>query len=207
MRHRKAASTRLAGDPEFIQWIITALSLHGARCPNRHHAPATNSRRRESALAPWLQVIRKQMADLETREFRNREQWRTWLEKHHSSSPGVWLVRHKRHTGVKSIPYEDIVREALCYGWIDSLVKRLDDDRYVLKVTPRRATSKWSDLNRKRWAELKAAALLASAGKLATPTKKYLRPTTGHTRSSHLRRQSSQDRSQSVAVLSEFVSY
>ena len=77
---------------------------------------------------------------------------------------------YKAHTGVKSIHYEDTVREALCFGWIDSLVKRLDDDRYALKVTPRQPTSKWSDINRKRWAELKAAGLLTSAGLAAAPT-------------------------------------
>jgi uncharacterized protein YdeI (YjbR/CyaY-like superfamily) len=71
---------------------------------------------------------------------------------------------------VESIPYEDTVRDALCFGWIDSLVKRLDDERYLLKVTPRQPTSKWSDLNRKRWAELKAAGLLTSAGLAAAPT-------------------------------------
>jgi uncharacterized protein YdeI (YjbR/CyaY-like superfamily) len=71
---------------------------------------------------------------------------------------------------VKSILYEDTVREALCFGWIDSLIKRLDNDRYVLKVTPRQPTSKWSDINRKRWAELEAAGLLTSAGLAAAPT-------------------------------------
>ena len=68
------------------------------------------------------------------------------------------------------MPYEDAVRQALCFGWIDSLIKRLDDDRYALKVTPRRSTSKWSALNRKRWAELKAAGLLTPAGLAAAPT-------------------------------------
>ena len=77
---------------------------------------------------------------------------------------------YKAHTGVQSIRYEDTVREALCFGWIDSLVKRLDDDRYALKVTPRQPTSKWSDINRKRWAALKAAGLLTSAGLAAAPT-------------------------------------
>ena len=77
---------------------------------------------------------------------------------------------YRAHTGVTSIRYEDTVGEALCFGWIDSLVKRLDDDRYALKVTPRRPTSKWSDLNRQRWAELKAAGLLTSAGLAAAPT-------------------------------------
>ena len=107
---------------------------------------------------------------LMTLQIRSRQQWRTWLTKHHRSSPGVWLVRYKTHTAVKSIPYEDMVREALCFGWIDSLVKRLDDDRYLLKVTPRQPTSKWSDINRKRWAELKAAGLLTPASLAAAPT-------------------------------------
>jgi uncharacterized protein YdeI (YjbR/CyaY-like superfamily) len=109
-------------------------------------------------------------AELMTLEVRSRPQWRAWLEKHHTSSPGIWFVFHKAHTGVKSLPYEDTVREALCFGWIDSLIKRLDDDRYALKVTPRRPASKWSDINRKRWAELKAAGLLTTAGLAAAPT-------------------------------------
>jgi len=107
---------------------------------------------------------------LETLEVRTRRQWRAWLAKHHTSSRGVWLVFHKVHTGMASIPYEDMVREALCFGWIDSLVKRLDDERYVVKVTPRKPTSKWSDINRKRWEELKTAGLLTSVGLTAAPT-------------------------------------
>jgi uncharacterized protein YdeI (YjbR/CyaY-like superfamily) len=85
-------------------------------------------------------------------------------------------VFHKAHTGVKSIPYEDAVREALCFGWIDSLVKRLDDDRYAVKVTPRQPTSKWSALNRQRWRELKAAGLLTPAGSAAAPTSNTYAP-------------------------------
>jgi uncharacterized protein YdeI (YjbR/CyaY-like superfamily) len=109
-------------------------------------------------------------ADLITLRVTSRRAWRAWLTKHHTSSPGVWLVFYKAHTGVKSIPYEDAVREALCFGWIDSLLRRFDDDRYALKVTPRRPTSKWSDSNRKRWAALQAAGLLTSAGLAAAPT-------------------------------------
>ena len=108
--------------------------------------------------------------ELMTLESRNRQQWRTWLGKHHVSSPGVWLVFYKDHTGVPSLPYEESVREALCFGWIDSLIKRIDDDRYARKFTPRQPTSKWSDINRKRWAELKAAGLLTPAGLAAAPT-------------------------------------
>jgi uncharacterized protein YdeI (YjbR/CyaY-like superfamily) len=103
-------------------------------------------------------------------DIRTRPSWRRWLAAHGASSPGVWVVRYKPHTGVKSMSYEDLVREALCFGWIDSLVKRLDENRYAIKVTPRRATSRWSDSNRRRWKELQAAGLLAAPGLAAAPT-------------------------------------
>jgi len=109
-------------------------------------------------------------AELKMLRVASRAQWRAWLTKHHTSSPGVWFVFHKAHTGEKSVSYEEMVREALCFGWVDSLIKRLDDRRYAMKVTPRRPTSKWSDSNRKRWVELKAAGLLTSAGLAAAPT-------------------------------------
>src|SRR5262245_12955695 len=105
-----------------------------------------------------------------TLDVRTRRQWRQWLAKHHASSPGIWLVRYRQHTSVKAMPYEDVVREALCFGWVDSLIKRLDDDRYAIKVTPRKPTSKWSDVNRRRWNELEAAGLLAAPGLAAAPT-------------------------------------
>lgn len=108
--------------------------------------------------------------NLITLDIRTRAEWRQWLMEHHASSPGIWLVRHKQHAGVKSMPHEDLVCEALCFGWIDSLVKRLDEERYVIKVTPRKGTSKWSDLNRKRWKRLKAAGLLAPSGLAVAPT-------------------------------------
>lgn len=111
-------------------------------------------------------------ARLLTLDVQTRSAWRRWLEKHHASSPGVWLLRHRLHTGIKSMSYEDLVREALCFGWIDSLIKRLDEHRYVVKVTPRRPTSQWSDPNRKRWKELQAAGLLAAPGLAAAPTGK-----------------------------------
>lgn len=101
---------------------------------------------------------------LVTLDIRTRPQWRAWLAKHHTSSRGIWLVFYKRHAGVKSVAHEDAAREALCFGWIDSLINHLDDHRYAIKVTPRQPSSKWSAINRKRWIELKAAGLLAPAG-------------------------------------------
>lgn len=99
-----------------------------------------------------------------------RTKWRSWLEKNHTTSQGIWLICHKQHTGRTCMEYEDIVREALCFGWIDSLVRRLDDDRYARKLTPRKPASAWSDINRQRWTELEAEGRLASAGKTLAPT-------------------------------------
>lgn len=113
-----------------------------------------------------------QMQRLASLDIPTRRRWRAWLEKHHATSPGVWLTFYKAHTGIKSIVYEDSVREAVCFGWVDSLIRRLDDDRYLLKFTPRKSTSPWSDSNRKRWKELKAAGQLAAAGLAAAPTNK-----------------------------------
>src|SRR5262249_12821814 len=80
------------------------------------------------------------------------------------------LVFHKCRTGVRCIDYEDAVREALCFGWVDSLIKRLDDQRFARKFTPRKPESKWSAINRRRWAELKSAGRLRPPGLAAAPT-------------------------------------
>lgn len=93
---------------------------------------------------------------MKTLLVRTLDQWRDWLAKHHASESEVWLIFHKRHTGVASIDYKDALDEALCFGWVDSLVKRVDDRRYARKFTPRRPNSRWSVVNRKRYAQLKA---------------------------------------------------
>lgn len=107
---------------------------------------------------------------LKTLDARNCEQWREWLAKHHESESEVWLVFHKRQTGRPSIAYDDAVDEALCFGWIDSLIKRLDDDRYARKFTPRKSDSRWSTANRKRYAQLEASGRLMPAGLTRAPT-------------------------------------
>ena len=97
-------------------------------------------------------------------------EWRDWLARHHASESEVWLVFHRRHTGVASIAYKEALDEALCSGWVDSLVKRLDDRRYARKFTPRRPDSRWSAINRKRYAELEAEGRLRPAGIARPPT-------------------------------------
>lgn len=98
------------------------------------------------------------------------DQWRTWLDKHHDAESEVWLIFYKQHTGVGSITYSDALDEARCFGWVDSLVKRLDESRYARKFTPRKTDSRWSEINRKRYAALKASGRLKPSGIDRAPT-------------------------------------
>jgi len=106
---------------------------------------------------------------MKTFDARTSERWRRWLAKHHASESEVWLIFHKQHTGKPSVAYNDAVDEALCYGWIDSLIKRVDDDRYARKFTPRKVDSNWSSANIKRYAALKASNRLAAPGLERSP--------------------------------------
>jgi uncharacterized protein YdeI (YjbR/CyaY-like superfamily) len=76
-----------------------------------------------------------------------REQWREWLREYHQTENLIWLEYYKKHTGKPSIPYNDAVEEALCFGWIDSTIRRIDADRYMQKFTPRKMKSTWSVSN------------------------------------------------------------
>lgn len=81
---------------------------------------------------------------------KKREQWRKWLEKNHLKKPDIWLVFYKKNSGKQRIPYNDAVKEALCYGWIDSTVKPVDEICYAHRFSPRRNNSKLSEMNRER---------------------------------------------------------
>ncbi len=94
----------------------------------------------------------------------SREDWRAWLEQHHSTTQEIWLVYYKKHTGKPTIPYDDAVEEALCYGWIDSRVKRIDDEKYTQKYTPRRKNSVWSKTNKARVAKMIQQGRMTDAG-------------------------------------------
>jgi len=102
--------------------------------------------------------------DLPQVQPKSRRAWRSWLQKHHDASAGVWLVYAKKHTGIPSLTYSDAVEEALCFGWIDSLVHPIDDDFYRQIFTPRKPRSAWSAVNRKRVEQLVAAGLMTAAG-------------------------------------------
>jgi len=110
------------------------------------------------------------MKQLPTVHVRTRQAWRDWLQAHHATITEIWLVFDKAHTGKAAVPYEDAVEEALCFGWVDSLITRLDDTRYARKFTPRKPDSKWSTINRRRYARAQEQGLLAEAGKQRPPT-------------------------------------
>lgn len=82
--------------------------------------------------------------------FNNRGDWRNWLKENHDKEKEVWLIYFKKNIGKPSIPYEESVEEALCFGWIDSLVKKMDDEKYARKFTPRTDFAKWSESNKAR---------------------------------------------------------
>lgn len=96
--------------------------------------------------------------------FENGTKWEYWLEKNHAIETELWLIYYKKHTKKPTIPYDDSVRIALCYGWIDSLVKRLDEECYARKFSPRKDKSVWSESNKKRVAELIKTGKMRPAG-------------------------------------------
>lgn len=96
--------------------------------------------------------------------FKERNEWRAWLEKNHANESEIWLVFYKVKTKKKSIKYEEAVEEALCFGWIDSTVRRIDDEKHMQKYTPRKLKSNWSATNKAKIEKLLKAGVMAQAG-------------------------------------------
>lgn len=101
---------------------------------------------------------------METIEFKNRTEWREWLSRNHDQVDEIWLVYYKKGTGNPSIEYGESLDEALCYGWIDSLIKKIDEQKYARKFTPRKDDSKWSLVNKKRVEQLIRDGLMTEHG-------------------------------------------
>ena len=95
----------------------------------------------------------------------SRAAWRAWLEEHHSNASGVWLVTWRARTGRPTVPYEEAVQEALCFGWIDGRTGRFDDERTMVRFSPRRPGSVWARSNKERVARLEAAGMMTDAGR------------------------------------------
>ncbi|MRR10041.1 hypothetical protein EG831_08220, partial [bacterium] len=111
------------------------------------------------------------MAPIVQRGFADAGQFRAWLAANHATVTVLWLVFFKKHACRESISYEDAVRQALCYGWIDSIVKRLDDDRCLRKFTPRTNRAKWSRSNIERAIELIRSRRMTAAGYAVLPSR------------------------------------
>jgi hypothetical protein len=98
-------------------------------------------------------------------------EWRSWLQRHHDQRTEIWVVYYKKHTGKPTVAYQDAVDEALCFGWIDGFERRMDDERYAQRFTPRRKHSRWSENNVRRYQMLLERGLVAEAGKQAFEAK------------------------------------
>ncbi|MGD8717354.1 MAG: hypothetical protein PVH29_00900 [Candidatus Zixiibacteriota bacterium] len=106
----------------------------------------------------------------ETLDTASREEWRQWLAENHESKDEIWVVFYKKASGKPSLPYDEAVEEAVCFGWIDGLVKAIDDEKYTRRFSPRRPGSAWSAYNKRR------ALKMLRAGKMTAPGEALLPP-------------------------------
>jgi uncharacterized protein YdeI (YjbR/CyaY-like superfamily) len=97
-------------------------------------------------------------------QVEHRAEWRSWLAANHTRAESIWLVTFKKAAGERYLPYEDVVEEALCFGWIDSLGRTLDHERKMLLLSPRKAGSGWSKVNKERIERLIAQGLMMAPG-------------------------------------------
>ena len=103
-------------------------------------------------------------ADYKSFHPKTRRSWRRWLQINHSTSPGVWMIYYKKQSGQRKLEYSEAVEEALCFGWIDSAPRKLDENRAMLKFTPRKPKCAWSYLNKTRIKKLCSLGLMTEAG-------------------------------------------
>lgn len=101
--------------------------------------------------------------------FSTAAQWRRWLERNHDKETEIWLAFAKKGSGKTTLTYEEALDEALCFGWVDNLVKRLDDDYYQQRFVPRKPKSQWSQINLDKFAALEKAGKMTDAGRAVKP--------------------------------------
>ena len=105
----------------------------------------------------------------ETLTVTTRGEFRRWLARHARTKKEIWLVIYKKASGRATIPYEEAVEEALCFGWIDGMVKSLDAERYAQRFQPRREGSHWTEANRTKARRLIAEGRMRREGRAALP--------------------------------------
>ncbi|MFM2394879.1 MAG: hypothetical protein RLZZ546_2862 [Bacteroidota bacterium] len=109
-------------------------------------------------------MIPKQINNTETFYAKNQKEWRKWLEGNHATKPSVWLVCYKKKTNKPTLSWTEAVEEALCFGWIDSIKKTIDEDAYIQFFGPRKPKGTWSKINKEKIEKLIAEGKMMSAG-------------------------------------------
>jgi uncharacterized protein YdeI (YjbR/CyaY-like superfamily) len=104
------------------------------------------------------------LTDRELLSFRNRSEWRSWLEENHGRAREAWVVHYKKSSGKSGVTYDEAVEEALCFGWIDGKKRSIDEERYAFRFSPRGRKSSWSDLNIRRVRALIEVGKMTQAG-------------------------------------------
>lgn len=107
---------------------------------------------------------RSTLDNLERVELQSRSDLRPWLERHHTQTESVWVVTYKKGATSRHVPWAAVVEEALCFGWIDGLPRKLADARSMILLSPRKPGSAWSAINKAKVEKLDAAGLMAPAG-------------------------------------------
>jgi uncharacterized protein YdeI (YjbR/CyaY-like superfamily) len=103
------------------------------------------------------------------KKFSTAAQWRRWLERNHGKEKEVWVAFAKKGSGKKTLTYEEALDEALCFGWVDNLKRRLDDDYYLFRFVPRKRDSQWSQVNLDKFAALEKVGKMTDAGRAVKP--------------------------------------
>lgn len=127
-------------------------------------------------IGSYLLEVKRSMNVEEALVFKTRNGWRRWLEKHHKETKEIWLIHYKKQSRKHSITHFEAVEEALCFGWIDSTLKKIDEERFILRYTPRKSKSVWSKINKEKAEEMIRTGKMTPAGleKIAEAKKRGL---------------------------------
>jgi uncharacterized protein YdeI (YjbR/CyaY-like superfamily) len=96
--------------------------------------------------------------------FQNGQEWRTWFQQNYARKDAVWLIHYKKHSGKAGISYDKALEEALCFGWIDGKLRSIDEEKFVIRYSPRRARSVWSKLNKEKAEKLIESGKMTDTG-------------------------------------------
>ena len=96
--------------------------------------------------------------------FKNRDEWHNWLEKNHRAINEIWLIHYKKSSGKKGLNHFDAVEEAICFGWIDGKLKKIDEERFILRYSPRKSKSVWSKINKENAEKMISLGKMTKAG-------------------------------------------